>query len=297
MVATIERALGKEFLVHRKSLAIHDIFQSVERVDDFTVVFDAGIPNSTLLTWLVNKHTSIVPKHLITGGSTSDDVAVRWHYIHPDDTGTLSVGTGRFKMVGWDPDVHAKWVRFEDYWGTEEFGNPFPYIDRFGIYVVPDGSREYAKFVSGEFLTSDFSSLGVAEAQALCDKASSPGTCATVSHGHGIFWVIMNLGLEPMGAPRIVKAARYTLDAKDGFEVQLGAGTAGGDGTWTNRTLYPDAAISLEGQSVLMPWIDPANRQEYDQMAMDLVAEGGYSDGRELPLPIHGIGSDLFQNV
>ena len=298
VVATFERALDPEVIINRRALPFRGLVDSVAKVDDFTVVFDTGTPKSNALSIFANNYMPIVPEHLIKGDPTSDDVAVRWHFLHPDDTGTLAIGTGPFVMTFHDPEDRTEWTRFEDYWGTDEFGNSLPYLDKVTSYSPLDESRAFAKFITAEVLgyPGPSSTFHVRDATALCDKTRDPENCNVYLHGHGFFSIVVNHNLDPMGDPRVITAIRYATDSKDAMEGGFGVGTGEGADLWVNRELFPEGTLTVEEQFELQPWTDPANRDVYDQLARDKLTEAGFPEGFDLSLPIHGICSSFFKN-
>ena len=296
VVATFKRALEPNFPVARRSLVMKEMIVDVTKVDQYTVVIDTGTANASFISIIANNHASIMPEHLITGDPTSDDPEEKWVIIHPDTTGTLSVGTGPYRMIAFDPEGCVTYERFEDYWGTDEFGNQLPYLDGWHNCEPLNDTREFAKFVTREYQTSDFTGLGLDEAEALCEKSVEPETCRTAQHGHGWFSVIINHNITPLDDSRIVQAMRYSLDPRDAMEFQFGEGTGEGAYTWIDRDSFADATLTVSEMEVLMPWSDESRRAEMDQLAKDKLTEAGYPNGLDLPFPWISGCSRLFKN-
>ncbi len=296
VVATYKRALEPNFAVARRSLVLKEMIIDVTKVDDYTVVIDTGTPNASFISVMANNHSSIIPEHLITGDPTSDVPDEKWVVLHPDTTGTFSVGTGHFRMIAWDPEGCVAYERFEDYWGVDEFGNQLPYLDGWHNCEPLDDSREFAKFATRDYQTSDFTGLGLDEAQNLCSKSVEPESCYTAQHGHGWFSIILHHTLEPFTDSRVVQAARYSLDPKDAMEFQLGEGTGEGAYTWIDRDSFAGSTLTVGEVEVLMPWADDARRAEMDQLAKDKLTEAGYPSGLDLPFPWSAGCSRLFRN-
>jgi ABC-type transport system substrate-binding protein len=296
VVATFKRALEPNFAIARRSLVLKEMIVDVTKVDEYTVVFDTGTPNAGFISVMANNHSAIAPEHLITGDPTSDDPAEKWVIINPDTTSTLAVGTGPFRMIQWDPETCVTFERFEDYWGVDEFGNQLPYLDGWYDCDPLDDSREFAKFVTREFQTSDFTGMGLDEAQELCAKAVDPETCRTAQHGHGWFSIILNHKIDPFTDSRVVQAARYSLDPKDAMEFQFGEGTGEGAYTWIDRDSFAGSTLTVGEMEVLMPWTDDTRRAEIDQAAKDLLTAAGFPNGLDLPHPWSAGCSRLFRN-
>jgi ABC-type transport system substrate-binding protein len=296
VVATFNRAIEPNFAIARRSLVIKAMVVSITKVDDYTVVIDTGEANASFISIIANNHSAIAPEHLITGDPTSDDPNEKWVIISKDTTGTLAVGTGPYRMIDWDPEACVTFERFEDYWAVDQFGNQLPYLDGWKDCDPLDDSREFAKFVTREFQTSDFTGLGLDEAQSLCDKTVDPETCRTAQHGHGWFSIILNHNIAPLDDPRVVKAARYSLDARDAMEFQFGEGTGEGAYTWIDRDSFAASTLTAGEMQVLMPWTDDSRREEMDQAARDLLTEAGFPDGLDLPQPWISGCSRLFRN-
>ena len=285
VVATFKRATEPDLPIARRSLPLKAVIKDVHKVDDYTVAIETDEPNATLIDLLANNHAAIMPAHLITGDPTSDDPAEKWVFLKRDTTGPVSVGTGPFKMTEWDPEGDVRFVRFDEYWGEDEFGNQLPYLDGFVAFFEQDDTRNKASFVARAIHTGEFSGMAKHEVEALCAQAVDPEVCFGAQHGHGWFSITLNTGLEVWQDPRIVKASRYSLQARNATEVVFGEGTGDTADIWIDRRQFPDATLTEEEQFELMPWTDPDQYDDYRQKAKDLLTEAGYPEGFELDFP------------
>lgn len=107
--------------------------ESVEVVDDLTVVFHLNTPFSPLLSHLPNA-LKIVNREFVEaeGGRTA----------------RVENGTGPFILKEWIPEQIFRIVRNPDYWRLGEDGQPLPYLDEIDIYPYPDDTARVDALIS-----------------------------------------------------------------------------------------------------------------------------------------------------
>jgi peptide/nickel transport system substrate-binding protein len=110
------------------------IIESVEVVDDLTVVLHLSAPYSPLLA-LLPYNPYIVNKEFIEaeGGLTPRTM----------------MGTGPFMLEEWVPDTVTRMVRNPDYWRKGADGQPLPYLDAIEFYPMVDDTARVADLLSG----------------------------------------------------------------------------------------------------------------------------------------------------
>jgi peptide/nickel transport system substrate-binding protein len=291
MVATFERMLDEDVLIFQKYVPMRNVFSAITKVDDYTVVIHTGgKTNATALAYLSSFLLPISPEHLITGPDPmSDDVEKRWTWVGPETTGTLTVGTGPFRMVHWEPDVEIVAERFENYFLFDEFGQRLPYLDAWVSTSVPDATRKLGRFTAGveDYTLGRGAGFHPDKAVELC-KGTRDEKCFTMEFPHGYFMMINNpKSTEAFKDARINKASRYAGNM-DEIAILAYGGRQGY--MIMDRGRFPDSTINVDEQYELLPWTIPARRDEFVQTAKDLLAEAGYPDGIELPFPIFSGG-------
>jgi len=109
---------------------------SVEAVDDLTVTYTLGSPNSAFPASL-----SLVPLGYVF--EPGEAVA------NPDGFSANPVGTGPFIMDKRDFDNETIVVRNENYWRTADNGDQLPYLDSVVFRPIPDEGTRIDALVSG----------------------------------------------------------------------------------------------------------------------------------------------------
>jgi peptide/nickel transport system substrate-binding protein len=109
---------------------------AVEAVDDLTVQYTLGQPNSAFPAGLSG----------VALGYVFDPAAAA---ADPDGFSSNPVGTGPFVMQNRDIDNETVVVRNENYWRTDADGNQLPYLDQVSFRPIPDEGTRLDALVSG----------------------------------------------------------------------------------------------------------------------------------------------------
>lgn len=113
---------------------------SIEAVDDRTVVFNLNQPNASLPITLGNKYGAVVPEGYF------DEEGARAALNRE------SVGTGPFKLAEYETNSFLELTRFEDYWQED-----LPYLDGVTFLFMPNNA---ALLVALRNQRIDFARLG-----------------------------------------------------------------------------------------------------------------------------------------
>jgi peptide/nickel transport system substrate-binding protein len=108
----------------------------VEAVDDLTVLYTLGSPNSAFPA-AVN---SVPIGYVFEPAAAAAD---------PTGFSTNPIGTGPFVMQGRDIDNETIVVRNENYWRTDDEGNQLPYLDQVSFRPIPDEGTRLDALISG----------------------------------------------------------------------------------------------------------------------------------------------------
>ena len=109
---------------------------NVEAVDEMTVLYTLGAPNSAFPAALSTVSLGAVFE---PGAATAD----------PEGFSTNPVGTGPFTMQSRDIDNATIVVRNPDYWRTDDDGNQLPYLDEVEFRPIPDENTRLDALISG----------------------------------------------------------------------------------------------------------------------------------------------------
>ncbi len=104
--------------------------ESVDVVDDTTVVFNLNSVTASLFAILGDRNGMIMPRE-VTKAAGSDFT-------------NKPVGSGPFKLQSWAVDANVQMVR------NEEYAEDYPYLDAIDVQVVPNTSVQFANLRTGD---------------------------------------------------------------------------------------------------------------------------------------------------
>ena len=169
--------------------------ESVEKVDDYTVVIGLGSPWPAAMEMLV--HQQVVPQHYI------EEVGTQGFVQHP-------VGTGPFRFVSADPDLEEIVLeRFDGYYGGAPDLPPVgpACVDRVIFRVIPDGLTRAAALRAGEVDLIQAVPLDVVDMLAV-----DPDVQVRTAPGTHPKWMEMNVNRPPFDDLRVRQALNYAVD-------------------------------------------------------------------------------------
>ena len=165
---------------------------SIEVVDDYTVVFNLNTVN----TGFLGKLASGSPVGIIARESVEDGTI-----------DTAPVGTGPFKITDYQPGTVVMLERNEFYWGTDANGTQLPYLDALELRIIPDDSVKRSALVSGDVdwtITVPPQALEELDARddVVVDRSAAPA-----------YWYIgVNTERAPLDDVRVRQAISYAID-------------------------------------------------------------------------------------
>lgn len=221
--------------------------ESVEMVDDYTVVFKLSEPWPVLLKML--PHQQIVPKDYL------EKVGTEEFRKHP-------IGAGPFKFVEGKLNERIVLERFDDYYGGSPDLLPVGVAPLKTVIfeILPESSTRVSALLSGECdIIQEVPRADVPriEKNPNCTIKSSKGTNAN--------YLEMNLTKPPFDNLKVRKAINHAFDRELLIEMLYN-----GEGSVFAGPLFPYEEMF---DSSLTPY-------EYDpELAKALLAEAGYPDG------------------
>jgi peptide/nickel transport system substrate-binding protein len=221
--------------------------ESIEKVDDYTVVMHFSGPWPPALQMLV--HQQIIPKHYL------EEVGTQGFIEHP-------IGTGPFRFVSADSDLKEIVLeRFDDYYGGAPDLPPVgpACVDRVVFRVIPDALTRMAALQVGEVDIVQVVPLDLVET-----LAENPDIQVRTAPGTQPKWMEMNVNRPPFDDVRVRQALNYAVDKERIVD-----------------EIYGGRAVVLPGP--LSPLNNFANKDlepyPYDpEKALDLLAEAGWTD-------------------
>src|SRR5690625_2456742 len=171
--------------------------ESIEAVDDHTVVFHMARPFPALIYIMEATGGTIMPKHLYEGEDQYRSTPVNNKFI----------GTGPFKFKDWRKGSYIHLAKNENYW---EDGKP--YIDEIYFHIIPDANSRSIAFESGRV---DAIRTGDVENFEINQLANLPNVELTNDgweYLESIAELHINLRNEPMGDQRFRQALAHAIN-------------------------------------------------------------------------------------
>ena len=215
---------------------------SVEKVDDYTVIFHFTAPYAP-------------------GGVGLQAMFIMPEHIDPEEYVQNAVGTGAYKLDEHRPNEYVKMVVNEDWWG---WGVEAPREGRPDIVYyrpVPEDYSRYAMLVSNE---ADI--VGYVLPERADTIRNTPGMTLKTIQSIRIFYVQMNIWHPPFDDRKVRQALNYAVDMDAIIDNILG-------GLGTTHTGVCAVADFGYDADIVDPYpYDPTKARE-------LLAEAGYPDG------------------
>jgi peptide/nickel transport system substrate-binding protein len=169
---------------------------SVEKVDDFTVLVHMPAPRATVVPTLIR--VPILPK-------------AAFEKMGAKAFGVAPIGTGPFKFVRWDKNQQIVMERNPDYWRGPAA------IDRFVVRIIPEDYSRFASLINKEvdIITN------VSSDRAKQIKATAGLKVGTVASVRNVY-IGMQTNSPPFNDIRVRQAMNYAVDKKALIEAVMG---------------------------------------------------------------------------
>ena len=116
-------------------MSMPDLIESIEKVDDYTVVFNLTRPEAPIIANMAMDFASIVSKEyadaMLEAGT-------------PEMVNQAPIGTGPFSFQAYQKDAVIRYLRNDDYWGDKAL------VENLIFAITPDASVRYQKVQAGE---------------------------------------------------------------------------------------------------------------------------------------------------
>ena len=268
VAATFNRCLDPEFTASGESAnKCKDLVQSVQVVDNHTVVLDLGGPSYIILPWLANPQISMVASHVLDrDGHTRD----------------ADMGTGPYLSTEKDTETGMTFVKNPNYWGRDDSGRQLPYMDAMNRPVIAEKATALALMLAGNLDTYEhWPVIEQIEAEGVKNQLGDKVDVRQVNPG---VWhnLIINAGKPPFDDDRMRTALNYAIDRTLATRAGYGDPPFGGvPGHILDPRDFGDFALS-DAEIGALPGFNPARRAEDQERARQLIADAGYADGVSL---------------
>ena len=116
-------------------MSMPDLIDSIEKVDDYTVVFNLTRPEAPIIANMAMDFASIVSKEYADAMMAAGT---------PEMLNQAPIGTGPFAFQAYQKDAVIRYVRNDDYWGDKAK------VENLIFAITPDASVRYQKVQAGE---------------------------------------------------------------------------------------------------------------------------------------------------
>jgi len=258
VVYSIERMTSKDTTVSRIS-ANFAAYESVAKVDDYTVTIKTAYPSPGFLLQLAGPYAAIFAKHMAgTDGQSTD----------------FLMGTGPFMFDELVPDVSYKLKRNPNYFQKDKDGNQLPYLDGIHIFI---GTNAIDAFIAKrlDIVSPSMSLTSISDIKKVEDLAPETVFYRIPPAGFGYHvWFNMK-NFEPFKDLRVRQAIALLWDPVEALEAWAG-GTGMG---YPEFYLFADPiwALPQAERDKLFGWDKPWEERVAE--AKSLMKEAGYENG------------------
>jgi peptide/nickel transport system substrate-binding protein len=219
------------------------IITSVEKTDDYTVVFNLSTPLAPFLANLSMDFFSI-----------SSPAAIEANGENYGTPSVGAVGTGPFKFVEWVEGDHITVEANEDYWGGR------PKLDQIIWRVIPDDSARFLALQAG-----DIHGLEQATSEDLATAGSDPNLQVVTRPPLNTAYLAFNYKIQEFQDPKVREAVAHAIN-KEGLVANFY-----GEYGQVAKTLIP---------SSMWGYNDAVEDFAYDpDLSRQLLTEAGFPDG------------------
>ena len=221
-----------------------DAITHIEVIDEYTIRIGTDEPFAPILAHLSHDFISMISPAAIDADDPSQDA------------GENIVGTGPFKMDGWNRGEAVIMTRNDDYWGENA------YVDSFRVLIVPEESTRVVMLETGEA-----HAIMNVPARDVSRLEGNPDLTVENVPSLRTLYVGLNNHREPFDDVRVRKAMNYAVDSEAMVEHIID-----GAGRPSDAPISPDI-FGYSGQEIY---------QHNPDRARELLAEAGYEDGLEV---------------
>ncbi|SOD97087.1 ABC transporter substrate-binding protein [Caenispirillum bisanense] len=246
VIWSFERQMNPEHPFHKvgggsyeyfNSMAMGELIEKIEKVDDHTVRFHLTRPEAPMIANLGMDFASIF----------SAEYAQKMQEAGtPEMVDTNPIGTGPFQFVTYQKDAQLRYKAFPEYWAGKA-----P-LDQLVFAITPDASVRYAKLKAGECHVMPYPNPADIE-----QMKSEKGITVMEQEGLNVGYLAYNTEKEPFTDPRVRRALDMAVN-KDAIidAVFQGAGRAAKNPLpptmWSYNTDIQDTKYDPEGAKKLL---------------------------------------------
>ncbi len=231
-------------------MSMPKLIKSIEKKDDYTVVFTLNQPEAPFIANLAmgfaSIHSAEYADNMMTAGT-------------PDAFDQKPIGTGPFTFVSYQKDSTIRFKAFDDYWKGRAK------LDKLVFSITPDASVRFAKLKAGEAHLMPYPNPAD-----ISLMKKDPNITLMEKEGLNVGYLAFNVKLKEFQNIKVRQALNMAINKKAIIDAVFQ-----GSGKVAKNPLPP----------TIWSYNDAVTDYEYDvEKAKTLLAEAGYPDGFETDL-------------
>jgi len=173
-------------------MSMPDLIESIEKVDDYTVVFNLTRPEAPIIANMAMDFASIVSKEYADAMMDAGT---------PEMLNQAPIGTGPFSFQAYQKDAVIRYLRNDDYWGDAAL------VESLIFAITPDASVRYQKVQAGECHVMAYPNpADVAAMQ------ESEDVVVMEQEGLNVGYLAYNTTVAPYDNPAVRRALNMAID-------------------------------------------------------------------------------------
>lgn len=180
-------------------MSMPDLIESIEKTDDYTVVFKLTRPEAPIIANMAMDFASIVSAEYADAMMAAGT---------PEMVNQAPIGTGPFSFQAYQKDAVIRYLRFDDYWGDKAKAEALIFA------ITPDASVRYQKVQAGECHVMAYPNP--ADIQAMKDD---PNIVVMEQEGLNVGYLAYNTTVPPYDNAKVRRALNMAIDKQGIIDV------------------------------------------------------------------------------
>ncbi|GGA09689.1 ABC transporter substrate-binding protein [Neptunicoccus cionae] len=180
-------------------MSMPDLIESIEKVDDHTVVFNLTRPEAPFVANMAMDFASIVSKEYADAMMEAGT---------PEMLNQAPIGTGPFSFQAYQKDAVIRYLRNDDYWGNKAK------VDSLIFAITPDASVRFQKVQAGECHVMAYPNPADVESM-----KSDENIVVMEQEGLNVGYLAYNTQVAPYDNPKVRKALNMAIDKQSIIDV------------------------------------------------------------------------------
>lgn len=173
-------------------MSMPDLIESIDKTDDYTVVFHLSHPEAPIIANMAMDFASIVSKEyadaMLAAGT-------------PEMLNQAPIGTGPFVFQAYQKDAVIRYLRNDAYWGDKAK------VEALIFAITPDASVRYQKVQAGECHVMAYPNPADVAAM-----SADPNLVVMEQEGLNIGYLAYNTTVAPYDNPKVRRALNMAID-------------------------------------------------------------------------------------